>query len=296
MEENKDVISWKILGVVGVIVVGLVLGIVYIEFIQPNSEVDTSQATSDKSQESGEIEKTTSEERSESTWFNQEVYYKQDSNYEKLPQLSNPGEDFFSYNELLSKHRYGVDRDGDGAIGGGEVEYGFSIPEGWIVENTSGKFSPYQNKVLFRLYGNSGIWGAITILDLSDVTVENEREFARFYSRKKSFLRNLFMDVDLSDITKEMHVLRGLGLTTKFSYYETYSTVKTPKNKYANLSYYRMNLDLGFVLEIFIPIEEVNFKTRFLAYMMGTTYFWSNYAGFYPLEKLHPVEVEKSKS
>lgn len=211
-----------------------------------------------------------------------EVYYEQESDFRELPELPNiTKEEFYSYFEAWSTHKYGTDENDDGVIGEEEVNYEFQTPKSWIIENTTGEFSLSENKVLFRLYGDEGIWATISEVDLSNVSAMNRVELAKYYNRKRSFLSSLKSELGSSDITKNMHILQKLSIfgTDVIYYCETYSVVKTPQGNYANIAYYQNNIKLGFVMDIYIPLEKLNQQTRLMAYTMGTSFISHDFGG-----------------
>lgn len=263
MNKKRNEVSWVTLGIIGVIVVGVVVGIVYVALLQPNS------AHEENANDGG----------SKQIIIKREIFYEQESSYTELPKLNNlTYAEYDSYWDSLTDFEYGHEyTNGDSRF---FTDLKFKAPPNWVVENTIDKFSPKNQKVCFHFYGKEDIWGALIAINLSNVHVESPQDFANYYDRKKIFLE-LFRNTPVTDISRTRHIFRGFGygvtaIESIFAY-EAYSGFETPEDKYVNLTYYDPTVcgvsDIGFVFEFYIPVEELTLKTRTFPFMVAKSQF-----------------------
>lgn len=201
-----------------------------------------------------------------------EIYFKRDANYPKLPGLlaTNPK----PHPENWARKQFGVDENPRGIIGNAVVNYYFQTPKGWKVENTNQRFSSDEDSVIFRLKGSSGVWGAIYKINVTDDSIEDERDLARYFLEHRSSYIDMLEGVDGSEINLVDHLLHGLGLegSDVINQYESYSTVELPDNSYAGITQYELGTDWGYVIDIYIPTEDLDGVNRTTAYLIGKSF------------------------
>ena len=201
-----------------------------------------------------------------------EVYYESEESFPELPELVNTIPE--SHPEKWAKKQFGVDENPRGIIGNEVVNYSFITPKGWKVENTYRRFSPEEDGVIFRLTGKDGVWGAIFKVDLSERSVEKQRELARYFQDNRARFYGLLKDESSEGFKSEDHLLQGFstkgsGLITQ---YESYSTIETPKGRFASLAHYHVAAERGYVVDIYVPSGELDAKNRSTAYIIGKSF------------------------
>lgn len=201
-----------------------------------------------------------------------ERYYEGNSNYQELPELetADPG----VYGKSWTLREYGVDENPYGIIGEAVVNYSFRTPKNWSVKNTVRRFASGEDMLIFRITGEKGIWGIVTKVKLSGTSIDDEKEFARYYANRRSDFMALLEDIDGAEVSTKLHFIQGLttGKSEEVSHYESYSTMEFPDGKYANIAQYLLQKDLGYVVDMYIPHESLNQRTRSIAYMIGRSF------------------------
>ena len=211
-------------------------------------------------------------EASENNSRKREIYYQSNEAYGELPKL-----DAAEPNSLAKSwtdHRYGVDENPEGIIGSAVASYAFRVPKGWKVKNTFRRFSPGEDMVVFRLEGEEGVWGAITKVELAGKAVKNEKELAQYYSDHRSSFIGLLKDADSSSFSTKLHLIQGFSSirTEPIEHYESYSTVEFSRGKYADISHYELQGNLGYIVDVFIPAGELNRENRSIAFLIGESF------------------------
>lgn len=201
-----------------------------------------------------------------------EIYYKSETNYKKLPKLVNTIPQ--NHPEEWAKKRFGVDENPRGIIGNEVVNYYFITPKGWKVKNTYRRFAPEEDSVIFRLTGKGGIWGVIYKVDLSGKSVETPVELARYYLDNRKHFFGLLADRDPADIESKTHLLQGFSTKGRelITQYESYSTVEFPAGRHASIAHYHLAKERGYVMDIYIPSNQLNERNRSTAYIIGKSF------------------------
>ena len=200
------------------------------------------------------------------------VFYEEESYSPGLPELELT--DSKNYFKTWTRREYGVDENPYGIIGSAVVSYSFRTPGTWSVKITSRRFASGEDMIIFRLTGESGIWGSITKVNLRDKSIKSGDEFARYYTRERSSFMALLGDVKDSEIDSKMHLIQGFSDNEGdfVDHYESYSSVEIRGEKFASLAGYELRRDLGYVVDIYIPFDDLNRETRTMAYALGKSF------------------------
>jgi hypothetical protein len=201
-----------------------------------------------------------------------EIYYKSETDYRKLPELVNTIPE--NHPEEWAKKQLGVDENPRGIIGNEVVNYSFIAPKDWKVKNTTSRFKPEEDGVIFRLTGKDGIWGAIFKVDLSGRSVENQRELARYYQDNRARFFGLLEDESSGEIKSEAHLLQGFSTkgSELITQYESYSTIESSEGRFASLAHYHVAAERGYVVDIYVPSGELDERNRSTAYIIGKSF------------------------
>lgn len=203
--------------------------------------------------------------------------------YKKLPELRHTLE---AKKERLSQfmetppREYGIDKNNNGKIEEKEVIHTLWVPDGWNVENNTGAPSLSTDKVIFRFYGNNGIWGTVIEADISNLSNKSSKDFMRYYTNKRASMANLLEGISPDQYETKIHKKRKTKVTyyeCETPHYEVYATEKFPRGKFASIAIYVsvsdcLNEDIGFVVKTYIPPNQLNQHTRELAYSIGTDF------------------------
>ncbi|MCF7875743.1 hypothetical protein K9M06_01675 [Candidatus Bipolaricaulota bacterium] len=200
------------------------------------------------------------------------VYYETDADYPELPKLDVSSTS--DYIKSWDDKRYGVDENPRGIIGSAVSSYAFRVPKNWKVKNTFRRFSPGEDMVVFRLEGENGIWGSITKLEFPGKEISDEREFALYYNERKPRFVDLLSGINRSEVTAKLHLLQGFSSirTDSIEFYESYSTVEIQEDDYANIAQYKVQANLGYVVDVYVPVSKLSRNTRSLAFMIGRSF------------------------
>jgi len=200
------------------------------------------------------------------------VFYEDESYSPGLPELELT--DSKIYFKTWARKEYGVDENPYGIIGSAVASYYFRTPRSWSVKNTSRRFASGEDMIIFRLTGESGIWGSITKVNLRDKSIKSGDEFARYYTSKRPSFMALLGDIKSSVVDSKLHLIQGFRTTEGIfvEHYESYSSVEIRGEKLASVAGYEIKDGLGYVVDIYIPIEEFDRSTRTMAYGIGTSF------------------------
>ena len=200
------------------------------------------------------------------------IFFKDQSSFPHLPDVELT--DLETYRKSWARREYGIDENPYGIIGSAVVSYYLRTPRNWAVKNTSRRFASGEDMVIFRLTGESGMWGTITKLNLRDKSIEDEDKFARYYTQNRPSFLALSGDLNSSEVVSKLHLIQGFtDVKDEFTeHYESYSSVETPRGKFVSVAGYEIKGDLGYVVDIYIPIEEFDRSTRTMAYGIGTSF------------------------
>jgi hypothetical protein len=218
------------------------------------------------------IDQPSEESIEEKVSLDRRIFFKDQSSFPDLPDLKLT--DLANYRKSWPRKKYGVDENPHGIIGSAVVSYYFRTPRNWSVKNTSRRFASGKDMVIFRLTGESGVWGTIAKINLKDKSIENEDEFARYYSQNRPSFLALPGDLNSSEVASKLHLIQGFtDVENEFiKHYESYSSVETPRGKFVSVAGYEIKGNLGYVVDIYIPIEEFDRSTRTVAYGIGTSF------------------------
>jgi len=208
----------------------------------------------------------------EAAALERKVFYEEGSYSPGLPELELT--DSKNYFKTWARKEYGVDENPYGIIGSAVASYYFRTPRSWSVKNTSRRFASGKDMIVFRLTGEGEIWGLITKVNLKGKSIENEVEFARYYTQNRPSFMALIEDLEGSEVVSNLHLILGFADSNNefIEHYETYSSIEIPKGKFASIASYEVKDDLGYVVDIYIPIEEFDGSTRTMAYSIGTSF------------------------
>ena len=200
------------------------------------------------------------------------IFFKDQSSFPNLPDLELT--DLETYRKSWARREYGIDENPHGIIGSAVASYYFRTPRSWSVKNASRRFASGKDMVIFRLTGESGMWGTITKINLKDKSIESEDDFARYYAQNRPHFMALLGDLKDTEVISKLHLIQGFAdVKNEFiEHYESYSSVEMPGGKFASVAGYEIRGDLGYVVDIYIPIEEFDRSTRTLAYGIGTSF------------------------
>ncbi len=128
--------------------------------------------------------------------------------------------------------------------------------------------------VVFRLEGENGIWGSITKVELSGKEISDEKEFALYYNERKPRFVDLLSGINRAEVTGKLHLLQGLSSigADSIEFYESYSAVEILEDDYANIAQYKMQNNLGYVVDVYVPVSNLSRKTRSLAFVIGRSF------------------------
>ena len=200
------------------------------------------------------------------------VLYEEESYSPGLPELELT--DSKNYFKTWTRREYGVDENPYGIIGSAVVTYSFRTPGTWSVKITSRRFASGEDMIIFRLTGESGIWGSITKVNLRDKSIKSGDEFARYYTRERPSFMALLGDLKDYEVDSKLHLIQGFSSTegSFVEHYESYSSVEIRGREFASIAGYELRADLGYVVDIYIPLEEFNSTTRTMAYALGKSF------------------------
>ena len=111
-------------------------------------------------------------------------------------------------------------------------------------------------------------------MELSGKSISDEKEFAFYYNERKASFVGLLGGIEKSDVTAELHLLQGFSSigTDSIEYYESYSTVGVPEGDYSNISQYKLQAGLGYVIDVYIPSGKLSRDNRSLAFVVGRSF------------------------